>query len=71
MSGELLRYHRVLDALAVQPEQAERLRRAAAAVQAARADGLPAGSVAELAAGQRGGRPAVGRGAAVDRGRHA
>jgi hypothetical protein len=51
MSGELLRYHRVLDALAVRPDQAERLRQAAAAVQAARADGLPAGSVAELAAG--------------------
>ena len=51
MSNELLRYHRALDALAVEPEQAERLRRSAAAVQAARADGLPAGSVAELAAG--------------------
>jgi hypothetical protein len=51
MSGELLRYHKVLDALAVQPEQAVRLRRAAAAVQAARADGLPPGSVAELGPG--------------------
>jgi hypothetical protein len=47
MSGELLRYHRVLDALAVRADQSERLRRAAAAVQAARAEGLPAGSVAE------------------------
>ncbi len=53
MSGELLRYHRVLDALAVQPDQAERLRRAAAAVQAARAAGLPAGSAAELAPGPK------------------
>jgi hypothetical protein len=53
MSGELLRYHRVLDGLALQPEQAERLRRAAAAVQAARAEGLPAGSVGELATGDR------------------
>jgi hypothetical protein len=51
MSGELLRYHQVLDALAVQPEQAERLRTAAAGVQAARADGLPAGSAAELPGG--------------------
>jgi hypothetical protein len=47
MSGELLRYHRVLDGLAVRADQSERLRRAAAAVQAARAEGLPAGSVAE------------------------
>jgi hypothetical protein len=51
MSGELLRYHRVLDALAVESEQADRLRRAAAAVQTARAEGLPAGSVAELGPG--------------------
>jgi hypothetical protein len=52
MAGELLRYHRVLDALSVRPEQAERLRRVAAAIQAARADGLPAGTVAELSPGQ-------------------
>jgi hypothetical protein len=52
MSAELLRYHRVLDALAVRAEQSERLRRAAAAVQAARAEGLPAGSVAESVPGQ-------------------
>jgi hypothetical protein len=51
MSGELLRYHRVLDALDVRAEQADRLRRAAAGVQAARAAGLPAGSVAELPPG--------------------
>ena len=51
MSAELLRYHRALDALAVDPEQAERLRRSAAEVQAARADGLPAGSVAASATG--------------------
>ena len=41
LSGELLRYHAVLDSLAVQTEQADRVRSAAAAVQAARRDGLP------------------------------
>jgi hypothetical protein len=51
MSAELLRYHQVLDQLAVRPEQAERLRRAAAAVQAARLEGLPTGSGAELPSG--------------------
>ena len=39
---ELLRFHTILDAQAVTAEQAARVRRAAAAVQAARSDGLPA-----------------------------
>jgi hypothetical protein len=52
MSAELLRYHQVLDGLAVQPGQAERLRQAAAAVQAARAEGLPEASAAALERGR-------------------
>ena len=42
MAGELLRYHAILDGLNVDPEQAERLRRAAQVVEAAREGGLPA-----------------------------
>jgi Dynamin family len=42
MAGELLRYHAILDGLGVDPEQADRLRRAAQAVDAARRGGLPA-----------------------------
>ena len=41
IAGELLRYHAILDGLGVDPEQANRLRAAAQAVDAARADGLP------------------------------
>jgi hypothetical protein len=41
MAGELLRYHAILDGLGVDPEQASRLRSAAHAVEAARAEGLP------------------------------
>ena len=44
MSSELLRYHALLDALAVDGDVAGRLRAAAEAVQHARADGLPSGS---------------------------
>jgi hypothetical protein len=53
MSTELLRYHQVLDALAVQPDQAERLRQAAVAVDRARADGLPEASAGELEPGRQ------------------
>jgi hypothetical protein len=42
LSAELLRYHQILDGLQVDAEQAARLRSAAAAVQRARVDGLPA-----------------------------
>ena len=43
LSNELLRFHAILDAQSVTAEQAVRVRRAAAAVQAARStDGLPA-----------------------------
>jgi hypothetical protein len=43
LANELLRFHAILDAQAVTGEQAVRVRRAAAAVQAARStDGLPA-----------------------------
>ena len=52
MSTELLRYHQVLDALAVQSDQAERLRQAAVAVDRARADGLPEASAGELERGR-------------------
>jgi Dynamin family len=41
LADELLRYHKVLDALAVDPDQAERLRDAAAAVELTREGGLP------------------------------
>jgi Dynamin family len=41
LADELVRYHKVLDALAVDPDQAERLRDAAAAVELTREDGLP------------------------------
>jgi len=42
LASELLRYHAILDAQAVRPEQAVLVRRAAAAVGSARSDGLPA-----------------------------
>jgi len=42
MSVELLRYHAVLDALAVRSEQADRVRVAVRAVEQSRAGGLPA-----------------------------
>ena len=41
MSGELVRFHEVLAAQQVEPEQAERLRAAVEDVQRYRADGLP------------------------------
>jgi hypothetical protein len=49
LAEELLRYHKVLDGLAVDPDHAELLRDAAAAVELARADGLPASEVHEVA----------------------
>jgi len=42
LSGELLRYHALLDSLGLDPEAVQRLRSAAQRVEAARADGLPA-----------------------------
>jgi energy-coupling factor transporter ATP-binding protein EcfA2 len=42
MAAELVRYHAVLDGLGVDQEQADRLRSAARAVEAARTGGLPA-----------------------------
>jgi hypothetical protein len=41
LSAELLRYHKVLDALRIDPDQAEALRDAAAAVELACEGGLP------------------------------
>jgi hypothetical protein len=49
LSEELLRYHRVLDRLQVDAEQAERLRAAATAVQQARAGGLPSSEIESAA----------------------
>jgi Dynamin family len=49
LADELLRYHKILDGLAVGAEQAERLRLAAAAVESAREAGLPASDVQEAA----------------------
>ncbi len=48
LSQELLRYHTLLDTLAIDPEQAESLRNAAEAVAAARAAGLAGGSPSAL-----------------------
>jgi hypothetical protein len=55
LAEELLRYHKVLDGLAVDPDHAELLQDAATAVELARADGLPASEVDEVAlpAGER------------------
>ena len=47
---ELVRYHKVLDGLAVDSDQSARLRRAAAAVESARAGGLPESEAEEAAA---------------------
>jgi hypothetical protein len=55
LADELVRYHMILNGLAVEPDQSTRVRQAAQAVESARADGLPA-SVEEEAAlppGQR------------------
>ena len=52
MSAELLRYHRVLDGLAVAPSQAERLRAGRGGGAEARADGLPEASAGALERGQ-------------------
>jgi len=41
LADELVRYHKVLDALTVDPDQAERLRDSAAAVELTREGGLP------------------------------
>jgi hypothetical protein len=49
LANELVRYHKILDALALDSDQSGRLRDAAAAVELARGDGLP-GSEADEAA---------------------
>ncbi len=49
LSGELMRYHAVLESLALPAGQAERIRAAAASVEGARRDGLPRASTAEPA----------------------
>jgi hypothetical protein len=49
LAEELVRYHKILDGLAVDSEHAERLRAAASAVESARVGGLPATEVAEAA----------------------
>jgi len=49
LADELVRYHKVLDALAVEPDQSERLRDAAAAVELARESGLPGSEIDEAA----------------------
>jgi len=62
LADELVRYHKVLDAVAVDPDQAERLRDAAAAVELTREGGLPISGTGEadavLPPGQR--RLAIG-----------
>jgi hypothetical protein len=49
LAEELVRYHKILDGLAVDSELSERLRAAAAAVEAAREAGLPATEADEAA----------------------
>jgi Dynamin family len=49
LADELVRYHKILDGLAVDPDQSERLRVAAAAVESAREGGLPASEAEEVA----------------------
>ena len=49
LAEELVRYHKILDGLAVDSEQSERLRAAASAVESARVGGLPATEAAEAA----------------------
>ena len=49
LADELVRYHKILDGLAVDSENSERLRAAAAAVESAREGGLPVSEVAEPA----------------------
>jgi hypothetical protein len=49
LAEELVRYHKILDGLAVDSELSERLRAAAAAVEAAREGGLPATEADEAA----------------------
>ena len=61
MSTELLRYHQVLDELAVESDQAERLRQAAAAVQAGAGRRAARGVGRRAGAGPGRGRAAGGR----------
>ena len=49
LAEELVRYHKILDGLAVDSEHSERLRAAASAVESARVGGLPATESAEAA----------------------
>ena len=49
LAEELVRYHKILDGLAVDSEHSEQLRAAASAVESARVGGLPATEAAEAA----------------------
>ena len=49
LAEELVRYHKILDGLAVDSEHSERLRAAASAVESARVGGMPATEAAEAA----------------------
>jgi Dynamin family len=49
LTDELVRYHKVLDGLAVDSDESTRLRRSAGAVEEARAGGLPSGEAEEAA----------------------
>jgi len=49
LAEELVRYHKILDGLAVDSEHSERLRAAASVVESARVGGLPATEAAEAA----------------------
>jgi hypothetical protein len=60
LTDELVRYHKVLDGLAVDSDQSTRLRRSADAVEEARAGGLPSSEAEEAAL------PSAGRRLAID-----
>jgi hypothetical protein len=60
LTDELVRYHKVLDGLAVDSDESTRLRRSAGAVEEARAGGLPSGEAEEAAL------PSAGRRLAID-----
>jgi Dynamin family len=60
LTDELVRYHKVLDGLAVDSDQSTQLRRSAGAVEEARAGGLPSSEAEEAAL------PSAGRRLAID-----
>jgi Dynamin family len=63
LTDELVRYHKVLDGLAVDSDQSTQLRRSAGAVEEARAGGLPSSEAEEA---EEAALPSAGRRLAID-----